>query len=969
MVTLVCAKFHILLTLKAYDERLIESQDLWYQMMKTDSHRHHHYIAALLVALALLLLATRPAWGSGGMATTVEVTADYNDPSEAGYGFPVFVRVSAMGEPTGTVVVSDGVDQCQFELPATGCILVTNTPGERALVADYLGDADFASSTSSAVTHTVLERTRPEILSRGKGLGFGWNQGNDHSYAPSVSEDGRYVAFHSVANNLVNGDKNGRSDVFLLDRQTRAVRRLSIGVDGEQSNNHSYAAAVSGDGQSVVFVSEASNLVTDDDNGASDVFLYSVANDTLKRVSVSSAGDQGNGNSSQATLSADGSRVAFASKASNLVRHDTNIASDVFVHHVASGTTERISLAANGSEANDDSKSPAISFDGDHVIFVSRADNLVIADQNYAEDAFVVEIDSGAIERVSVAADGSEADRSIHTPSISADGSVVAFVTRSSTLVPGVAGGYFQVYRVDRLSGEISHITAGDDVGRWPALSGDGQRLVFSSATDTHSLLGWRTAVYSYDHHSGEVTRLGRDVFGGGPPYDEVLHPAVSADGQFVAWEAPAGQSNSLGSTAIRTLEGQSEQETEAEALVVSARGSIGDGPSQSGPNALSANGQWVAFQSRAQNLAVGQDTDQWNVYLRDQDSGEVILVSANRSGVPANADSLNPAISASGRYVAFESRATDLVAGDSDAITDIFVYDRLQRAMRRVSPGTGEDSTRVALSTDGQTLAFEVGSDDAPAEIWSYDAVTQAFQLLSSNGYQVSLSGNGRYAAFRRNNADNTQSGVVVVSTISGQVMVDLDTTRLDGFGAAPEDWLSLSSDGRLLAFTGHLDLVIPSLADMPRSYTDVFVIEMKTQAVTLISRTAEKQPGNGNSRHPSLSADGRYLAYSTRAENLTGGTTEQVVVADVNTGRLHVISTKNDVVGNGDSNRPSLSTNNRFVAFTTVANNLVLNDLNISSDVMLGVQPFVQPGLQEKTDGQHTTGRMLNIDGLDHR
>jgi Tol biopolymer transport system component len=155
--------------------------------------------------------------------------------------------------------------------------------------------------------------------------------GNADSYAPSVSADGRFVAFHSYASNLVGGDTNGAADVFVRDRETDTTSRASVSSAGVQGNSDGYLPSISADGRFVTFYSGASNLVGGDTNDAFDVFVRDRADHTTRRVSLSSGGVQGNAYSYDPAISADGRYVTFYSDATNLVGADTNAAGDIFV--------------------------------------------------------------------------------------------------------------------------------------------------------------------------------------------------------------------------------------------------------------------------------------------------------------------------------------------------------------------------------------------------------------------------------------------------------------------------------------------------------------------------------------------------------------------------------------------------------------------------------------------------------------
>src|SRR5438445_496038 len=205
-------------------------------------------------------------------------------------------------------------------------------------------------------------------------------EGNDVSLGSALSADGRFVAFDSAATDLVAGDTNGVSDVFVHDRQTGTTERVSVASDGTQGNDASFYSALSADGRFVAFDSDATNLVAGDTNGTTDVFVHDRQTGTTERVSVASGGGtQGNGKSGGffafPALSADGRFVAFQSDAPNLVAGDTNGTTDVFVHDRQTGTTERVSVASGGSQGNGCSAGPVLSADGRFVAFHRPATN------------------------------------------------------------------------------------------------------------------------------------------------------------------------------------------------------------------------------------------------------------------------------------------------------------------------------------------------------------------------------------------------------------------------------------------------------------------------------------------------------------------------------------------------------------------------------------------------------------------
>jgi Tol biopolymer transport system component len=256
---------------------------------------------------------------------------------------------------------------------------------------------------------------------------------------PTISDDGRFVAFSSLASNLAPGDANATYDVFLRDRLNGTTVRVSEAMGGGAANEVSHEPFVSADGRLVSYQSSASNLVAGDGNGVSDVFLFDIATGVTTRVSVSSAGGEGNGTSGGPAPNADGRFVAFFSTASNLVPDDTAFG-DIFVHDNVTGATERVSVSASAGQA-DASSGPSLTNGltaaGDLAVFHSEASNLVAGDTNAVADVFVRDRLAGATTRVNVPSSGLEANAPSFNTAISGDGRVVAFASDASNLVSG----------------------------------------------------------------------------------------------------------------------------------------------------------------------------------------------------------------------------------------------------------------------------------------------------------------------------------------------------------------------------------------------------------------------------------------------------------------------------------------------------------------------------------------------------
>jgi Tol biopolymer transport system component len=417
-----------------------------------------------------------------------------------------------------------------------------------------------AAVPALALATTVLAASaRTELVS----VSSSGEQGNGGSAPSAISADGRYVAFSSDASNLVAGDTNGTEDVFVRDRELGTTERMSVSSTGQQGNDESFEPAISANGRYVAFTSGASNLVAGDTNGNWDVFVRDRKLDTTKRVSVSSSGREGNGTSWQPAISADGRYVAFISRAKNLVPRDPKWY-DVFVRDRKLDTTRRVSVSSRERPANRKSAEPAISANGRYVAFTSQAMNLVPRGRtrHFKPDVFVRDRKLGTTRRVSVSSRGRAGNDDSFQPAISADGRYVAFTSYASNLVPRDP--------------------------KW----GD----VFVRDRKRHTTR--RVSVSSTGQHGN----------------NESYQPAISADGRY------------------------------------------------------------VAFGSLASNLVSGDTKETEDVFVRDRRLDTTRRVSVSSTGRPGNGLSFLPAISADGRYVAFYSEATNLVTGDANSAADAFV-------------------------------------------------------------------------------------------------------------------------------------------------------------------------------------------------------------------------------------------------------------------------------------------------------
>jgi Tol biopolymer transport system component len=315
-------------------------------------------------------------------------------------------------------------------------------------------------------------------------------QGNADSLSASISRDGRYVGFRSRATNLVERDTNQATDIFVRDRMEQTTTIVSVPQEGGQANGDSDSASISANGRYIVFRSLASNLLPDDTNGRADIFLRDMSGNGLSWVTRRADGVQANGDSRTPQIAPDGLRVAFSSYANNLVDGDTNRTWDVFVGDIG-GDIRRVSVSSDGAQGNAMSTLPSISNDGNVVTFVSDATNLVRGDSNRVRDAFLRDLDAGTTVRVSVPQGGGQADARTLSASLSGDARFIALSSNASNLVRGDVFPGRDIFLIDRQTGRIaiasvaSDARPGDGDSGGPSISVDGRYVAFQSYATT----------------------------------------------------------------------------------------------------------------------------------------------------------------------------------------------------------------------------------------------------------------------------------------------------------------------------------------------------------------------------------------------------------------------------------------------------------------------------------------------------
>jgi hypothetical protein len=360
-------------------------------------------------------------------------------------------------------------------------------------------------------------------------------QANAMTYSGQISADGRFVSFDSDASNLVPEDTNGNTDVFLRNLQSGTTVRVSLDASGFQANNGSGGSSISADGRFVAFESDASNLTSGDTNNLTDIFVKDMQTGIVTRVSLDSTGVEANGVSSSASISGDGRYVAFISEANNLVPNDVNGVQDIFVHDLQTGAT--MWASANGNSSSWD---PTISLDGRYVVFTSAATNLVSNDTNGKRDIFMFAVQTGQITRASLDASGVQGDMDSLDASISGDGRYVSFSSASNNYMTGDTFGFPHAYVRDMLTGALSLVSFANGflmIGWSDAtqMSADGRYVAFSFDDKGDSYpTRW---IYIHDRVTGKTFIA---ASGGGDGLGNPILASISGDGRFLAFASSA---------------------------------------------------------------------------------------------------------------------------------------------------------------------------------------------------------------------------------------------------------------------------------------------------------------------------------------------------------------------------------------------------------------------------------------------
>ncbi len=655
-----------------------------------------------------------------------------------------------------------------------------------------------------------------------------------------ISPDGSFVVFMSDADNLVSNDHNGLViDIFLRNRTNGVTRLVSVNVGGTGGGNgHSLVSSFTPDGRFIVFESTASDLVSNDTNRVSDVFVYDRVDGKTVLVSANVAGQSGNGASSDAVITPAGRYVAFVSTARDLADDDTNGIPDVFVRDLQTGTTTLVSVGAQAPvNSGFSSDSPVISSDGHFVAFTSTASNLVAGLGQPTCEVYVRDLQTGVtrLGSTNVAAvlppPGPGWPRS-YSPLLSEDGRWLVFKAVGGTAPPAclILRRDLQTDALEVVATNVDFVASDTPDSSGPVMTPDGRFIAYTASGTTAAARN----VFRWDGQTRTAVPVSVDLSGVLSTNGMSDAPALSADGRFVTFVSSAtvlltNPVNGEFQVYVRDLESGTTQ------LVTADPAGEGSGDAFASLPTISDDGRFVAFDSCSDVFVAEDHNNAFDVFVRDTVTDTTELVSTaelGSGGFTANGNSNVGAncVSADGRWVVFTSLADDLAAGDTNGLQDVYVRDLQEGTNALVSVGMGGasangPSSSPVLSATGLAVAF----------------VSTATNLVSGDA-------NGVQDVFVRD----------LVTGTTGLVSVNADGTgSANGLSQAP----SLSADGRRVAFQSLASNVTTN--DIETS-VDVFVRDLDSGTTTLASLPLPDVPGARFFSAPLLSPDGRFVAFS---------------------------------------------------------------------------------------------------------
>lgn len=850
---------------------------------------------------------------------------------------------------------------------------------------------------------------------------------NSHSNTAVISDDGAYVAFLSSATNLdVTGtNSTGGRQAFRWRRSDGLLELVSLNAAGSSgANNYVTSLSISGTGSRIVFNTSATDLVNPFNDANGDYSYYdndlyirdmAVGTTTLVNHAHDSASTTGNGVAGLAKISRDGSRIVYQSHATDLEAgtSDHNDAQDIIVYTVATNSNAYVTVETSASSTANigteflmaaNLNSQVMSADGRFLVFASSASDVLGSDSNSGRDVFLRDMQTGMVTLISRMTSNMSYSDSIE-PVISADGNYVSFSSNAEALdVSGVNvspanySGYYQVYRWSRATGTLALVSVNSTStdaamgnSRHPSISFDGSRISFetdaldvvSDITDTN----YDVDIYVRDFATNTSTLVSQSssvatTTGTGGSY----RAKISRDGSTIVFQSDADDLVAGVADTNNAADLFAFDIGTATNLAVSVAAS-GTEMSNSGVYAdsyqdnryvslfdISDNGQQIAFASLSTDLHANASAGNSQIYVRDTALSATDLVSVDDTGEAGDSYSYHPSLSGSGRYVTFQSQATNLTALGVSSGMDVFLFDRdaSVRATHLISvnaegsEGGDGGSYNPRISRDGSTVAFEtyatnVDSGSAPQVTAASDAnsasdvvvrrwqgANPSTQWISKNSSDPSQSANDSSG-----NVHISENGAVVlyashatdldasVADVNGR-QADLflydgifnSTVSTKGSGRFTSngsywDAFDLSETGQFIAYTSQAVGLVPDTeADYWSLSAQVYVRDVIAQSTQRVSIDMDSTYADDAAYTPSISGDGQRIAFVSGASNLSDfpSGSPQIYLRDLAlaTTTLVSLNSTGDAAGDNYSESPRMSFDGSHIAFVSYSSDL---------------------------------------------
>jgi Tol biopolymer transport system component len=826
----------------------------------------------------------------------------------------------------------------------------------------------------------------------------GTGGGNGDSIPDELSTNGAYALFESSASDLVPGDTNNVSDLFVRDLVHGTTLLVSTSTNGGSANGPSGAAVMTPDGRFVAFSSAASNLVPRDTNGIPDIFVRDLRLGSTTIASPGAIKATGVGYAWQAgsdspEITPDGRYVAFLSAATNLVPGVRTLG-EIYVRDLVAGATFVVSTNARSVVSSPVSYGQVISDDGQFVAFESTSSTS--PGLGFAALGFIFRynLQTGTTERVySNAIPASIGYRYFHSLDMTPDGRFIAFVGRPGTAVQSTNAWVYlwdgQTALTTLVSADTNGAPPTNSVCDWPTFDASGRFVAFLSTANnlTTNAVSSGFHLYVRDLQQSATTLIDAGTSGASPTKDFMNAPRLSSDGRFVAFDCTdadlvPNDSNNAYDVFVHDLVSGANDLISARLQALPSATPTG---TSSGPVvSVNADGRYIAFASNAGNLVAGYSNIYRGVFVRDLLSGTNLLISVDTNGV-AGADGMSaePAISANGRYIVFTSSADNLVTGDINNAKDVFIRDLQTGATSLISVSTNTNgsgngaSYSPAISADGRYALFHsrasnlaAGSSSASENLLWRDLQAGTTYTVASAGIScAAMTSDGHFVAFGGPAAnmylwDSRSAGNIYSNNTPpiSSVAISPDGNRIAGLAgsqlyvgdrSAQTNWLiapsgppalishgglQFSGDGRLLVYTSQAAQV-PGDTNLA---TDIYLYDFQTGSNFLVTQSFQ-WPGapNGPSDSPAMSADGRYVAYRSFATDLilndTNGQAD-IFLYDRQAATTTLLSASplGEFAGNGRSSSPLFSADGQTLVFQSWASDLLAQDFNQSGDLL---------------------------------